>query len=181
MTFIEVEIYGDKILEEELTGAGLRAEDPLPVWGFIQEKLELIEREQFDTEGGRGGSFGRWAQLDHTYQAWKFTHGLSIETMKATEALYESLTGVTADSVRFATASSFEFGSTLKQFGIHQDPPDDANFRIRYPVDLNQKDLIEMSNLIMNYVVSGEFSESPTGKRYYSKRGPGGRFVKRAR
>lgn len=188
-----VQVHGEKMVEQTLRDVGLAATDMRPVWPTVIGHLEEIERQQFETRGARAGN--RWADLDNYYMFRKFLRGQSLEVMKASEDLYQALTSQTGDSVRDAHDDYLVFGADLPQFGIHQDPPMDANFKIRYPVDLTEADRIDISNLIMEYVLESvndavptkaprgraAFKTSPkTGRRYYAKRGAGGRFIPRS-
>lgn len=166
-----IEVYGDKLAEAELIGIGDRAADLRPLWPAVLEMMEEIEKEQFDTQGSRSGS--PWPELSRETLLRKFRSGQNMMIMRATDALYDSLTGKTSHSVRTFGSDWAVFGSTLPQMAYHQDRNPSANYPERLPVDLTQQDSLEFAEIMLGYIVG---THGKHGIRL-PERGAGGRFV----
>lgn len=166
-----VEVYGDEIVATELFDIGDRAGDLTPLWPEIFRRLEVIEKEQFATEGARSGD--HWHEQARTTLLRKFRKGQSLELMKATEALYLSLTGETIASVRTSGTDWAMFGSTLTQFNVQQDRNPSSNFPERLPINLTEVDAFEMAEIMLGYIMG---THGKHGIRLPA-RGAGGRFV----
>jgi hypothetical protein len=155
---VAVEVYGADMVAQELLNAGDRAADMMPLWPRIVEALEEIEQDQYESQGRRGPR-GPWRDNSQKWSWFKFQHNMSLEVMKATEATFEALTGTTSDSVRDMTPYSLAFGADLPQFAYQQDPPLDAEYPIRYPIDLTSEDVLWITNSIEKFI-TGAFARS---------------------
>lgn len=167
-----IQVYGDEVVATELEAIGDRAKSLQPLWPWIFQKLEQIEEEQFATEGSRGGS--TWEPLSRETLLRKFRTGQSLDILRATEALYDSLTGgASTHAVRTSGDDWAVFGSTLPQMNFQQDRPVGADYPERLPIDLTEQDRIEISQLMLEYIMG---VRGRTG-RVLPPRGAGGRFV----
>lgn len=173
-----VEVMGAEMLAQELIRSGDRATDMIPMWDHLEHKLEQIQEEQYRSMGMRGPS-GPWPENTPEWQWFKFTHGMNLDLMKASEATYNALTRTTGDSVRDKTFDTFGFGVNTDQFAIWQSGYDPGTGQ-RFPIDLTQQDEVEFATQIMEYTL-GVLSASPrTGRIFYSKRDAAGRFTPRS-
>lgn len=172
--YVVVETYGEELVARELEAVGARGDNMEPLWPAFIRKLEAIQREQFATDGARSGN--RWPENNEAYMWSKWQKGYSLETMKATEALYDALTGTTGDSVRNITPTTLEFGADLPQFRIHQDYNPASNFPERTPIDLTEGDARDFAEVMMDYVVgtrnSAGFRIDPSSGRFAGGRNP---------
>lgn len=169
---VRIEVYGDDVTAEQLVATGERAVMMEPLWAEISERLEEIEREQFATDGGRGGR--RWPELAMNTMWRKFREHERLDILRATDDMYESLTEGGPQAVRFMTPDSFEFGSTTEQFGLQQGWTPQANFPERLPVDLTIGDELMFSRMMLEYIVGGTdslgrpFRRNPSTGRFMS-------------
>jgi hypothetical protein len=146
-----IEVYGDKLVEENLISVGERAVSMEPLWAEIVKRLETIEKEQFETSGGRSGH--RWPELEQSTLWRKFRQGQNLAILRASDEMYQSLVGDTESSVRFMSADSLEFGSTTEQFGIQQDWRPGNTFPERLSIDLTVSDEVMFSRMMLAYIV----------------------------
>lgn len=102
-------------------GALARAlEDWSPLWPLVGEIVRGIEREQFETEGARGVS-GRWPALSARYAKAKARKYAGKTTLRASDRLYNSLTGfVAGDSVFDAAPKKLTVGTRVEYAVYHQ-------------------------------------------------------------
>lgn len=165
-----VEVYGDEMVAEELIQVGSRGADLTPFWPRVVETIQQAEREQFATQGARGPR-GPWPELSERWMWHKFQNGMSLEILKATEAMFNALTGMTADSIAEITMDKLEFGADLPQFGFQQAPGTDAPYPPRYPVDLTDVDIHKITQGITAFI-TGRFAGAeagvPGGNVYYN-------------
>lgn len=117
------EVAGDVQMNHELLAIAGRVVDVTPVWLAMIEDLEVVEREQFDTQGAYAS--GGWAQLSERWLAFKTTHGYDTRILRMTGALFDSVTSSDADyAVRRVTPMSLTFGTSRPFAGVHQNPPE---------------------------------------------------------
>lgn len=167
MRTVDIKVYGTDPIEASFLETARRAEDVSPLAAEIFARFEEITEDQFRTRGARAGRV--WRDLSYEWAKRKFEMGRSVETLKETTLMYQSLTQETSDSVRIATRSSFEFGSTRDTFNYHQDPNIDAEYPIRKPIDLTRADELKFTYLIQAYVVGevnriGQFTDPDTSR-----------------
>lgn len=181
---VVVEAYGAELVAQELEASGDNAIDVSEIWPGILRYVQDVEKQQFATDGSRGPS-GPWPDNTHEWQWHKFTNHLSLEKMRATEAMFRALTSTTKDTIFQPGPDRLELGADLDQFRIWQSghgAGDDP--RPRLPIDLTEQDEILFANTIMVSVIGrlidadkAPFTLSPkTGRRYYAKRNELGRF-----
>jgi len=166
-----IEVYGDEIVAQEMFSTADRAKDMKPFWPAVQDRLHDIEREQFDSMGSRSGN--PWPPLAQSTLWQKFREGENLAMMRATDELYNSLTGLTSHSVRGMGDDYFIFGSTANAMGPQQDHPAGANYPERLPIDLSQQDELEFAEMMLNYII-GTIDRRG---RLLPQRGTGGRFT----
>lgn len=148
---VTVEVYGDEIVARELEATAMRALSMEPLWTAIGRRMEEAVAAHFASEGSRSGE--PWEPLSNEYMWRKWQQGESLDIMRASEALYNSLTGPGGHSVRAGSADTFVFGSTLPQFAFHQDRPADAPYPERLPVDFTNADELELADMMLSYIV----------------------------
>lgn len=90
--------------------------DFTPVFEQISENFKAIEREQFNTEGGR---VSNWTPLSEDYAEWKSLHFPGKPILQASGALMASLTGGT-NFIKRITSSEMTIGSSDPKAIFHQ-------------------------------------------------------------
>jgi hypothetical protein len=177
---VQVLVYGAELVERELIGVGERAADMMPFWPGVEAKLESIEREQFASYGARGPS-GPWPENTPEWNWKKFQRGDSLERMKATEVMFEALTGegFGMGAIRLKTPETLRFGADMTQFAVWQGGYDGKGTGQRFPIDLTEADEVELAADIMNYIVGTAsvntgYTLDARGRKRIPKGQPGG-------
>jgi phage gpG-like protein len=145
---LKLYIDGDGAAEDELKAIGARARDAKPVLRVIQGLMARGAKEQFETEGERGGL--AW---DKDTQAWvkrKAAKGQDTRTERRTGALWESLTmeaGDFAEEIRKVLKTSTTFGTRLfyAQFQGYS----------RQLLRITLKDADRWAELMVDWILSG--------------------------
>lgn len=102
--------------------------DLRPFWReFFIPDVRQMYREQFDTEGARGGQ--KWRPLSPKYASWKAANFPGKTILRRFDRLYDSLVGKTGDSIEIATAQQIRIGSKLVYGKYHQDGTDNMPAR----------------------------------------------------
>lgn len=184
MTTVSVQVRGNEVVARELFFVGDAAVNLRPVWEEVAEYLQDATREQFATEGGRGGD--PWAPLNNKYAFSKWRRGESLEMLRATDAMYDELTGKGNSNTAFQFFDEYmTFGSDTPQFAYQQGNEGLGDMPIRLPIQLTEADSRVITGMIMDRIISGagfyaDLKVSPkTGKKYYANRGANGRFAAR--
>ena len=105
---------GARLAQTELTEMGVRARNARPVMQSVMRHLVQVEREQFASEGARGGQ--RWPRKKQVTLEREERAGHRDErTERFTGALYESLTSERAggSAIRRTSKQAATFGSRL--------------------------------------------------------------------
>lgn len=93
-------------------------DDLSPIWPDLRDEFWRIEKEQFESEGGKGAS-GHWKQLSARYAAEKVhRYGPALKILEATGDLRESLTGNNAGSYYQTSKDEFAIGTVIP-YGIY--------------------------------------------------------------
>lgn len=174
--YLTIDTYGEELVAQELFGVGDRAVDMTPLWPAMIARFEEIEREQFLSDGARGPG-GRWEEVSPDWKDRKWKQGLSLETMRATEALYDALATPSGGGTRIFTPYSLQFGaSDLIQFRVHQDNDGTQSYPIRNPIDLTPQDVHDFAMVMLEYVVGTRNAAGapvhPKTKRFAPGRNP---------
>lgn len=122
---LEAKVEGVSAVSARLGRVERQLKDWRPLWEKIRGDFIAIEREQFATQGARGGS--AWRPLEPGYARWKATVRPGKPILQFDGDLLESFTGgadfiyrPTADSV---TLGSSEFKAQYHQSGENPRPP----------------------------------------------------------
>jgi phage gpG-like protein len=122
---LELNVLGDQQLNRELLRFADRAVDARPLWNHLILQLLALEEEQFK-DGGKRAS-GGWLELaDSTKERKAASSDPTVRanaevTLKATEALYHSVTDVHGDdAVRLSEPDMMIFGTTIPYARFHQ-------------------------------------------------------------
>lgn len=128
---------------------GKRASDIRPATSAIRTQFRKAEESYFDT-----GGHGAWPKLADETREWKAKRGLDPRILRATSALYRSLTaarGVGQVDVR--KPDELRFGTTLPYATFHEQG---KGVPQRKPIELTSTDRDKITKAIQSYVAKGE-------------------------
>jgi len=117
---LDIQVFGEDIIAREiLRPMGDRALDARPAFEKIGDQFMEAEEELFDSQGNAAGQ--GWEPIQAATIEYKRRAGLDPRILHATLDLRKSLTERGDENQVLITEDSFMvFGSTLKQFEIHQ-------------------------------------------------------------
>lgn len=148
---LTAKIDGVEQLKIELAKVEQTIEDFSPVWAAVKKKFHEIESDNFQSGNAKGAS-GRWADLSPAYEEIKVkkygTFALLAGTLRATDALYKSLSGDTSDSVFETDKTSMSVGTSLPYAKAHQYGVPSRNLPARPPIDLSGEQKDELSKVM---------------------------------
>jgi phage gpG-like protein len=149
----ELSILGDTQVQRTFLRWQERVLDARPLWNQMRKDLNLIERVQFLTEGSHGS--GGWAPLKPATIAGKKARGEEPWILRATEALFKSLTEEGADGAVFEPEREFMvFGTSIPYATFHMTGT--RNMPARKPVQLTEIERTELTKMVQRFIVSGE-------------------------
>lgn len=152
---IELDVAGDKQLAREVLRLGDRAVDATPAFAKVVTDLAEHERRQFETEGGLAS--GGWTPLAASTIAAKRAAGLDPRILRATGALYRSLTqplGGGSDAIREVRPDEMRFGTSLRYARFHQLGTD--RMPQRREIELRERDRADVVKTLQRYILTGE-------------------------
>lgn len=115
-----IEVDGKAEFSRQFARQDALFKDFTKVWPDVRAEFYQIENEQFDSEGGKGGS-GRWKELSARYKVRKIArYGAGKKIMEATGDLRRSLTSNGEGSVYRTTKDTIEIGSSIDYGRYHQ-------------------------------------------------------------
>lgn len=94
----------------------VRGRDFAPVFSQQRPRFQAMSALMFKNEGWPS----RWPALSPGYAAWKQKHYPGKPMMRRSDRLYDSLVGVTSDSVWKVTKQSIQFGTRVPYWREHQ-------------------------------------------------------------
>jgi phage gpG-like protein len=141
-------IDGEHAAAREIRAIGDRARDAKPVLRVIQGLMARGAKEQFESEGSRGGL--AWEPDTKAWVKRKASKEQDTQTERRTGALEESLmsTGGGKDAIRRLSKQSTTYGTRLfyAQFQGHR----------RTLLALTLKDADRFSELMVDWILSGD-------------------------
>jgi len=144
-----VEVVGDKAAAERIMLVGERALDVRPARPAIAPIFATEERRRFDMEGPG------WEQLQQDTRDRKEKMGLDSRILRATGALFHSLTnpdgGVEASML--SSPQELRFGTNVPYAGFHQTGT--SRMPARPPIELSPAAAQEMTVAVQAYIVEG--------------------------
>lgn len=134
---IKVDIDGAHELDIALDKSFAVLNDLSKYWPKVAEAFYAIEKEQFETEGGRVGR--KWAPLTRNYQAWKQSHlfGDTGSILRLRGVLRRSLTARGEEGAIYEeTPQSLTLGSSVPYALVHQRGSSARHLPPRPPIQL---------------------------------------------
>ena len=120
MIRFELTVAGEKALDRAFNRVDQYISDFRNMWPAVTADFYSIEEELFNTEGGSGAS-GKWAPLSPAYKKYKAKKFPNQPILRATNNLFESLTGPDAPgSIYRADKFELTIGSKEPYAVAHQ-------------------------------------------------------------
>jgi phage gpG-like protein len=133
----------------KLLGFSSRAEHMEPGLASVASMMREAEQRRFDAEG-----YGEWEQLAPATVARKAAEGLDYRILRATGALYDSLTQEGGDNIEVVTDDTLIFGSSDPKGAFHQ--RGNEHLPQRKPLEMREEDRIEFTRELQRYLVDGD-------------------------
>lgn len=112
------DIEGKEKFDRALTLLNDSFKDFRRIWPQVAAVFYKAERRQFDSEGGKSGG---WAAPSEPYAKAKEIRYPGQPILRATNALYESLTDPTGENAIFSQSEdTLTLGSSLDYAAVHQ-------------------------------------------------------------
>lgn len=148
---LELSIFGDVQLRRKLLRFGEKAQDASDAFEEIADQLRLIEREQFDSEGGFASA--GWAPLAPSTILRKLSRGQPLTILEATGRLRRSLTGEhDPGHVEIVGPQQLVFGTQVPYAHFHQTGT--SQMPRRRPVELRETDRRQVVRILQRHLVS---------------------------
>jgi phage gpG-like protein len=142
---VQVEQRGAGKAALDLKALGVRARDVRRVRREVRDVFEASEQRRF--AGGAG-----WPPLADSTRERKAAQGLDPRILRATNALYRSLTSSAAGSLDEAERDAFQFGSTLYYAGFHDTG---KGVPKRDLIELRPSERNEVTRILGDYIIKG--------------------------
>ncbi len=115
---IEIIVDGKAEFDRAFSRLDANFDDLTPIWPDVRDKFWDIEKEQFDSEGSKGGG-GRWKSLSPRYAKQKIKrYGGGVKILEASGDLLKSLTGDAPGSYYQAGKKEVAIGTSIP-YGMH--------------------------------------------------------------
>ena len=170
-TYVSIETHGTELVARNLELVGARGANMRGAWPFVIRRMEKAMEQSFKTRGMSENNY--WPDLSPRYQREKLTKGLNPNILRATDDMYEALTGrdhtnATHHSPGGQDDDYLYFGaSDLPQFRFQQGnnskkraferkktgAPNTGEFPIRKPVVFRISTRNEISQLMLEWTL----------------------------
>lgn len=148
-------VYGEDIIDRELTRFSARNLNAAPAFAAIIEDIQDVLEEEFETEGSSTGS--KWAPLKEETILAKAAQELDPRILHATLLLRESLTGKDDSAeIKVIDPQGFEFGSAVDYGPVHQKGAPSKNIPARPFLRFTEVDKRGFTKTLHRYLISGE-------------------------
>lgn len=148
---IEIIVDGKEEFSRVFSRLDANFDDLTPIWPDVRDKFWNIEKEQFDSEGSKGGG-GRWKSLSPRYAKQKIKrYGAGVKILEASGDLLRSLTGDAPGSYYYAGKKEVAIGTTLARGIYHQ--RGEGRLPKREPISFGDKQKRELMKVIQGALV----------------------------
>ena len=149
---IEFDFYGEKQVKREILRPGKQAENLRPLFNNLADFFMDIEEGQFASQGVRGS--GGWKPLEFETIRRKEKAGQDTRILRATNALYESLTKRGDPGQHLEINDDYMvFGSWLARGSYHQRGA--GHLPRRRPIDFTATDRRETVKRVQRWILRG--------------------------
>jgi len=115
---ITIRVRGHVRAANYVGAMGRRAGNLRPIFMIIQQDFRRIQRDQFASQGRRGGG-GRWKDISDKWRNYKMSQGFDPRILHMTHALVDSLTKPRARGAYFRIrGDSMAMGTTIPYAAI---------------------------------------------------------------
>lgn len=150
---VEIEVFGDRQISRKIMRFSARALRSVPLWNSLYQDLLNIENIQFLTEGQHGS--GGWVPLSETTVREKAYRGQMPWILRATEALFKSLTRRSAPgNIREIEPTWMRFGSSIP-YGVHHQFGT-VKMPMRKPMDFTETEKVLIVKKVQRFITTGE-------------------------
>jgi len=143
------EVDGDVQLERSFARFAENVKDAREPFREIAIDFHEIEREQFESEGGRGS--GGWKPLSHDYAEWKAENFPGAKIMVQSGLLKGSLTGENPWSIESIEPLQMTLGTKLGYAKYHQ--RGGRKLPQRWLIDLTESDKKRWTDIFHSWLV----------------------------
>lgn len=140
----QIRVFGDTQFDREIRATGSRATRARPLFNALGEKLQLIEREQFQTSGARSGR--PWAPLAPSTVQRKGHDTILVDT----GALRDSFNYGDPLNIFEATDDYLHWGSDVDYGEFHQPDPQERRVFV-----LTEPDRVDIVKDMQAWVIRG--------------------------
>lgn len=145
-------VDGVEVLDRSFNRVEEYISDFRNIWPSVADEFYAIEREQFDSQGAHGAS-GTWAPLSPAYAKYKAVKYPNQPILRATTALYQSMTSPDApDSVFRMDEQEMAIGTQREGAMAHQRGA--GKMPARPPISLSEADKRRIQKAIQLPLVS---------------------------
>jgi phage gpG-like protein len=147
-----LEVLGETQIDRTFLRMRDNARTTEVLWKEMLKTLRLIEQVQFLTEGSHGS--GGWPELAESTLKAKARKNQQPWIERATETLFNSLTGETSDSLAETSSDWLRYGTsvpyaTFQQTGTSRMPQ-------RRLVQLTEIERKELTKMVQRFIMTGE-------------------------
>lgn len=162
MLTLKIEGFGETIVERKLTRFAENLEAPTGALEDIGTLLRQDVELQFDTEGGHAS--GGWKALSEGRVRFKANHGLDPRILRATGALFDSLTKKYDPAhIERLGPSSLTFGSTIFYGVYHQSSRPRTKIPYRPMIALTDTDKRNIVKTLQRAMLQGSHEKAVWG------------------
>lgn len=146
MLRLTIESYGETLVDRELLRFSDELENPERALGSVADYMRHATERNFETEGGNAGG---WPALSQGRVEEKARLGLDPRILRATDALFESLTRkFDPRHIEHLSPTSLTFGSTVFYGVFHQSHEPRTVIPFRPPIAFTESDKREMVKVL---------------------------------
>jgi phage gpG-like protein len=147
-----LEVLGETQIDRTFLRMSDNARTTEKLWREMLKTLRLIEQVQFHTEGSHGS--GGWPQLAESTLKAKARKGQASWIERATETLFNSLTGETGDSLAETSNDWLRYGTSVP-YAIFQQTGT-SSMPQRRLVQLTEIERKELTKMVQRFLMTGE-------------------------
>jgi phage gpG-like protein len=150
-----IEVLGETQIDRTFLRLSENASNLQPLFEKLVKELQDVEKLQFESEGAYGS--GGWTPLAISTIESKQRREVDNGVLRATDLLYNSLTGGGAGSVADVSSDYLRYGTTVYYAGIHQAGSPSTHLPQRRVVQLPEGERRNIARAVQEYIVTGEF------------------------
>lgn len=154
MFIFNINISGDKLIQEKLTRISTNIKDFSPIFRVISDRFYQYERSLFQSEGGISGS--KWVPLSRSYASWKVRQNIypGNSILNLSGDLKVSLTNSNAfGSINIIKPNELVMGTRIPYAIAHQEGR--GLLPVRKPIDISTNERRKWITLVNAFIWKG--------------------------